>query len=55
MGNPTVNLLVLDIEGAETLVLRTIPWDLVDIEVISIGVGQLVKHNFVEPSMATSH
>jgi hypothetical protein len=36
LGNPTVNLLVLDIEGAEILVLRTIPWYLVDIEVKSV-------------------
>ena len=36
MGSPTVNLLVLDVEGAETLVLRTLPWDKVDIEVSAI-------------------
>ncbi len=33
LGNPTVNFFVLDIEGAEYLVLKTIPWDKVDIEV----------------------
>jgi hypothetical protein len=33
LGSPRVNLLVLDVEGAETLILRTVPWDLVDIEV----------------------
>ena len=33
MGSPTVHLLVLDVEGAETLILRTIPWDKIDIEV----------------------
>ena len=33
MGSPTVNLLVLDVESAETLVLRTLPWDKIDIEV----------------------
>jgi hypothetical protein len=33
MGNPKVNLLVLDVEGAETLVLKTVPWAKVDIEV----------------------
>jgi len=36
MGNPTVNLLVLDIEGFELAVLRTIPWKKVDIEVFTI-------------------
>jgi len=35
-GNRTVNYLSLDIEGAEFLVLKTIPWDKVDIEVISL-------------------
>jgi len=35
-GNPTVNLLVLDVEGAELYVLKTIPWEKVDIEVMSI-------------------
>ena len=32
-GNPTVNLLILDIEGAELSVLKTLPWEKVDIEV----------------------
>jgi len=35
-GSPTVNLAVLDIEGYELAVLRTIPWDKVDVEVWSI-------------------
>jgi len=34
LGNPTVNLLSLDIEGAEFEIFKTIPWDDVDIEVI---------------------
>ncbi len=56
LGSPRVNLLVLDVEGAETLILRTVPWDLVDIEVsrswrtfkgkndilISFGVGSKI-------------
>ncbi len=33
MGNPTVNYFSLDIEGAEFPVLKTIPWDKVDIQV----------------------
>ena len=36
MGNPTVNWFILDIEGAEYQVLQTIPWHLVDIEMISV-------------------
>ena len=36
VGNPTVNLFVLDIEGYELAVLESIPWDKVDIEVLDI-------------------
>ena len=36
MGNPTVNYFILDIEGAELQVLKTLPWDRVDIEVLSV-------------------
>ena len=34
--NTTVNYLSLDIEGAELLVLQTLPWDKLDIEVMTI-------------------
>ncbi len=33
VDNPVVNLFVLDIEGYELAVLRSIPWDKVNIEV----------------------
>ena len=36
MGNPTVHYFSLDIEGAEIGVLKTIPWDQVDIWVLSV-------------------
>jgi len=36
MGNPTVNYFSLDVEGAEFAILKTIPWDKVDIQVMSI-------------------
>ena len=36
INSPTVNLLVLDIEGAEFEVLKHVPWDSVDIEVMMI-------------------
>ena len=36
LGNPTVNWFILDIEGAEYQVLQTIPWNLVDIEMVSV-------------------
>jgi hypothetical protein len=35
LDNPTVNLLVLDMEGEVFNVLKTIPWDKVNIEVSS--------------------
>jgi FkbM family methyltransferase len=36
VGNPKVDLFVLDIEGYELAVLKTIPWNKVDIEVFDI-------------------
>ena len=36
LGNPTVDFLSLDIEGAEYQVLKNIPWDLVDIRTIAV-------------------
>jgi len=36
LGNPTVNLFVLDIEGAEFEVLKALPWDRMDIEVLMV-------------------
>ena len=36
LGNPTVDFLSLDIEGAEFQVLNNIPWDSVDIRAISV-------------------
>jgi len=35
-GNPTVNLLILDVEGAEYGILKTLPWDKVDIQVMTV-------------------
>ena len=34
LDNPKINLLVLDIEGAEFEVLKHVPWESVDIEVL---------------------
>ena len=36
MGNPTVHYFSLDIEGAELAVLKSIPWDKVDIRVLTV-------------------
>ena len=51
LGNPTVNLFVLDIEGFELAVLESIPWDKVDIEVLDVetdlaGLVQKGSDNF---------
>ena len=27
LGNPVINLLILDFEGAEQLILETLPWE----------------------------
>ena len=41
VGVNTVNYLSLDIEGAELSVLKTIPWDKVDIEVMTVETQEL--------------
>ena len=38
LGNPKVDYLSLDIEGAEEAVLKTIPWDKVDISIIGLEI-----------------
>lgn len=38
LGNPTVDYMSLDIEGAEEAVLKTLPWDKVDIQVIGLEI-----------------
>ena len=39
MGNPTVDYFSLDVEGAELPILESIPWDKVDIKILSIEVN----------------
>lgn len=41
LGNPTVHYMSLDIEGAEINVLRTIPFDKVDIKILDIEANHL--------------
>jgi len=36
LDNPTVHYISLDVEGAEFAILQTIPWDKVDIQVLSV-------------------
>ena len=47
LGSPAVHYLSLDMEGVELDVLRTLPWDKVDIWVISVETNH--AHNTVEP------
>ena len=48
VGNPVVDYPSLDIEGAELPVLKTIPWDKVDIKVLSIECGQIERCNNID-------
>ena len=41
MGNPTIDFFSLDIEGAESLILRTIPFDKVDIRVLMVEMNHV--------------
>jgi len=41
IGNPTVDYFSLDVEGAEMGILKAVPWDKVDIKVISIEVQHI--------------
>ncbi|TRY67100.1 hypothetical protein TCAL_14697 [Tigriopus californicus] len=43
LGNPKVDYFSLDIEGAEIPVLKTIPWDKVDITVVEVEMNHLGK------------
>ena len=43
LNKPKVNYFSLDIEGAELQVLRSVPWNLVDIEVRNIPVDFLIR------------
>jgi hypothetical protein len=45
VGNPVVDYFSLDIEGAELPVLQTIPWNKVDIRVLSIECGTISRCN----------
>lgn len=48
LGNPRVDFFSLDIEGAEMPVLRTIPWDKVNIEIILIETNKLNVTELIE-------
>lgn len=39
IGNPTVHYLSLDVEGSEEGVLKSVPWDKVDIKVLTVEVS----------------
>ena len=43
VGNPKVDYLSLDIEGAELPVLKSIPWKMVNIKVLSIECGPIFR------------
>ncbi|CAM6055375.1 unnamed protein product [Sphagnum tenellum] len=39
IGNPVVDYLSLDVEGAELLIMKTVPWDKVKIRVVALEYG----------------
>ena len=45
VGNPTVDLFILDVEGVEVSILKTIPFDKVDIKYFYIECGIKQQHN----------
>ena len=48
LGNPTVHYFSLDLEGAEFAVLKTIPWDKVDIQVLQFNDLQCILHKGIQ-------
>jgi len=51
LGNPKVDIFSLDIEGAELQVLKTIPWDKVNISSLLIEInhiGEIFEGTFHE-------
>jgi hypothetical protein len=48
VGNPTVDFFSLDVEGAELEILKTIPWDKVNINVSSNILKMLRTSGFLK-------
>ena len=46
MGNPTVDYFSLDVEGAELQILKTIPWNNVEIKVM-FSLTPINQNNFL--------
>ncbi len=44
LGNPTIDYFVLDIEGAEFPVLKTIPFEKLDIRLLQVELPHLGKY-----------
>jgi len=55
LGNPRVDFLSLDIEGAELAVLNTVPWDKVDIELVMIETAHLDRVKIDETMLAAGY
>jgi len=55
MGNPRVDFLSIDIEGAELAVLNTIPWDKVQIELVMLEVEHSDKEALAEIMRAAGY
>ena len=55
LHNPRVDFLSLDIEGAELAVLRTIPWDKVNIELVMIEINHSDKLEIQKEGIRTQY
>lgn len=55
LDNPKVDFLSLDIEGAELAVLKTIPWDKVDIELVMIEINHSDKLEIQKEGFRNKH
>ena len=55
LGNPRVDFLSLDIEGAELAVLRTVPWDKVDIELVMVEINHSDKAELDRTMLAAGY
>ena len=55
LGNPTVDYFSLDVEGAEWLIVETLPWSKVDISIFNyehahLGTDNVLLHSFMKES-----
>ena len=55
MGNPTVDYFSLDVEGAEWTIVQSLPWDKVNISILSVENVHLGADNALLEAFMISH